>query len=79
MELKVQYFAIFREQTGCGEESIDTTAGTPGALFEVLRERHPGLQRFEHMQVAINDKMGHWDTPLCEGDAVLLFPPVAGG
>ena len=29
--------------------------------------------------VAINDAMAEWDAPLCDGDTVLLFPPVAGG
>ena len=30
-------------------------------------------------QVAINEVMADWETPVGDGDVVLLFPPVAGG
>lgn len=77
--LKVQYFALFREVTGRSEEQLTTTALDIEALFSELRERHPELQRFEQMKVAVNDEMADWQTVLSDGDAVLLFPPVAGG
>ena len=77
--LKVQYFALFSELTGLSEEQLTTTASDIQALFVELRERHPGLQQFEQMKVAVNDEMADWHTVLSDGDAVLLFPPVAGG
>jgi len=79
MELTVQYFALFREQVGHDQERLETEATTPGALFDELRRRHPGLERFEAMKVAVNDELSAWDRPLADGDTVLLFPPVAGG
>ena len=77
--LTVQYFALFRELAGRSEEQLTTTATDIQALFVELRERHPDLQRFEQMKVAVNDEMADWQTVLSDGDAVLLFPPVAGG
>lgn len=77
--LKVQYFALFRELTGRSEEQFSTSAVDVDALFVELRQRHPDLQRFEQMKVAVNDEMVDWHTLLSDGDVVLLFPPVAGG
>ena len=77
--LKVQYFALFREVAGRSEEQLTSTANDIEALFAELRQRHPGLQKFEQMKVAVNDEMADWKTVLNEGDTVLLFPPVAGG
>ena len=79
MRLTVQYFAIFRDQTGCAEESVDSNAASAADLFQELIARHPGLTRFEQMKVAVNDELCGWDSPLNDGDRVLLFPPVAGG
>ena len=79
MQLRVQYFALFREVTGHSEEQLTTSATDIEALFNELRDRHPALQRFEQMKVAVNDEMADWQTQLSEGDTVLLFPPVAGG
>ena len=78
-QLRVQYFALFRELTGLSEEQLTTNASDIEALFVELRERHPDLQRFEQMKVAVNDEMADWKTVLSDGDEVLLFPPVAGG
>lgn len=77
--LKVQYFALFRELTGLSTEQLTTAAVDIEALFVELRQRHPQLQRFEQMKVAVNDEMADWQTVLNDGDDVLLFPPVAGG
>ena len=79
MKNKVRYFALFREQTGCGSEGIDWQGGTAAELFQLMAEKHEALKTEAAALVAINDEMSGWETPLKEGDEVLFFPPVAGG
>ena len=79
MKIKVRYFALFREQAGCGSEDFDWSGGTAAELFQVMAEKHSRLKTEAAALVAINDEMAGWDTPLTDGDEVLFFPPVAGG
>lgn len=79
MNLKVRYFAIFREAVGTDSQAVSTSAGSAGELFAELSLKNPGLEGFEAALVAINDEMADWDSPLADGDEVLFFPPVAGG
>lgn len=79
MKIKVRYFALFREQTGCASENVDCAAGTAAELFQLMAEKHPSLKTEAAALVAINDEMAGWETSLVEADEVLFFPPVAGG
>lgn len=79
MQVHVSYFAAFREAAGVSSERIDTAARTAAALFAECTGRHPNLQRYTASLVAINDELSGWDAVLADGDAVLFFPPVAGG
>lgn len=77
--ITVRYFALFREQAGMGEERLATAATTARDVFEATRGRHRCPEPLGHCKVAINDEMADWDSPVADGDVVLLFPPVAGG
>jgi molybdopterin converting factor subunit 1 len=77
--ITVRYFAMFRENAGVAEETISTGAKTAGEVFEETRARHSSSEPTGHCKVAINDEMAEWDSPVNDGDSVLLFPPVAGG
>ena len=79
MKIKVRYFALFREQTGCATERVDCSVGTAAELFQLMAGKHPSLKTEAAALVAINDEMAGWETALVEGDEVLFFPPVAGG
>ena len=79
MQIKVRYFAAFREATGTESETVQSNAATPAELFTECGSRHESLQKYSTSLVAINDEMSDWTTPLDEGDEVLFFPPVAGG
>lgn len=77
--LRVQYYAILREQAGRNEETLDTTAATPAELYEELRRRHPFQLTATQLKVALNSEFSDWQTPLRHGDTVVFIPPVAGG
>lgn len=77
--LRVQYYAILREQAGRSEETLDTTASTPAELFDELRQRHPFQLNPAQLKVALNSEFSDWQTPLRHGDTVVFIPPVAGG
>jgi molybdopterin-guanine dinucleotide biosynthesis protein A len=77
--IKVQYFAILREQAGRSEETLSTRAQTPRDVYEELRLRYPFSLAPEMLRVAVNSEFSDWSRPLAEGDAVVFIPPVAGG
>jgi len=77
--ITVRYFAMFREHAGIAEEILSLNATTAHDVFEFTRERHGSTEPNGHCKVAINDQMADWDSPVYDGDTVLLFPPVAGG
>jgi len=79
MQIKVRYFALFREQAGCESESVDWPGGNLSSLFDLMAETHPQLQRQSAALVAVNDEMSDWAASVKEGDEILFFPPVAGG
>ncbi len=77
--VRVQYYAILREQAGRNDETLDTSAATPAELYAELRKRHPFQLAPEQLKVALNAEFGDWQTPLQHGDTVVFIPPVAGG
>lgn len=78
-EIRVQYFALLREQAGCRDETLTTLAATPRDLFAELTARHHFTLLPEHLKVAVNTEFSDWNRPLQAGDAVVFIPPVAGG
>jgi molybdopterin-guanine dinucleotide biosynthesis protein A len=78
-KVRVQYFALLREQAGRSDESLTTTAHTPRELYDELRKRYPFSLAPEMLRVAVNTEFGDWSQPLSDGDAVVFIPPVAGG
>ncbi len=77
--INVRYFAVFREHAGVGEETLELDAATAADVFAATRQRHGSAEPSVHCMVAINDVMADWESPVSDGDTVLLFPPVAGG
>jgi molybdopterin converting factor small subunit len=77
--VQVQYFALLREQAGCGEEKIATATDTPAALYDELKRRHGFTLSQEQLRVALNGDFAAWDEPLVDGARVFLMPPFAGG
>jgi molybdenum cofactor guanylyltransferase len=79
MQLKIQYYALMREQAGRSEETVETAAATPAALYAELKARHGFTLTAEQLKVAVNSEFAPWTQRLAAGDAVVFIPPVAGG
>jgi molybdopterin-guanine dinucleotide biosynthesis protein A len=77
--IRVQYFALLREQAGRSDEALTTAARTPRELYEELRKKYPFTLAPDMLRVAVNTEFGDWAQPLANGDAVVFIPPVAGG
>ena len=75
----VQYFAILREQRGATDETLETEAATPAALYDQLRARHGFTLPGARIRAAVNDEFVAATAPLRDGDRVVFIPPVAGG
>jgi molybdopterin converting factor subunit 1 len=79
MQLKIQYYALMREQAGRSEETVETSAATPSDLYGELSRRHGFTLAREQLKVAVNSEFSDWQRRLAAGDAVVFIPPVAGG
>jgi molybdopterin converting factor subunit 1 len=79
MRLEIRYYALLREQSGRSEESLDTAAATPAALYAELAGRYPFTLQARQLKVAVNGEFSDWSRALSAGDAVVFIPPVAGG
>jgi len=79
MQLKIQYYALMREQAGRSEESLETSAATPADLYGELMALHGFTLTREQLKVAVNSEFSDWSRPLRAGDSVVFIPPVAGG
>jgi molybdopterin-guanine dinucleotide biosynthesis protein A len=78
-QLKVQYYALLREQAGRRDDTVETQARNPRELYEELRKRRGLSLSPDMLRVAVNSEFGSWTQPLQDGDTVVFIPPVAGG
>ncbi|HEY0802965.1 MAG TPA: NTP transferase domain-containing protein [Steroidobacteraceae bacterium] len=79
MQLKIQYYALMREQAGRSEETLETSATTPAGLYDELVGRYGFTLSRDQLKVAVNSEFSDWSRQLRVGDAVVFIPPVAGG
>ncbi len=79
LKLRIQYFALMREQAGRSEETVETGAATPADLYAELTARYRFTLKREQLKVAVNSEFSDWSRPLAAGDDVVFIPPVAGG
>jgi molybdenum cofactor guanylyltransferase len=78
-QIRVQYYALLREQAGRSDETLTTSAHTPRELYDELRARYRFTLPADMLRVAINAEFADWSRPLEANDAVVFIPPVAGG
>jgi molybdopterin converting factor subunit 1 len=81
MQVRVLYFASFRDAAGRSEEDRRLPEGSRVVdLWEVLSREVPAFGRFPAMPPAAVNRLyqpGH--VPLEDGDEVAFLPPIAGG
>jgi sulfur-carrier protein len=85
VKIGLRYLVSVRDKTGLsGEEAVFPAGSTLGNLAAWLKERYGLSVPGPHVMAILNGR--GWgqhplgmDTPLEDGDAVSLFPPIAGG
>lgn len=77
--IQINYFALFREQRGLKEESLETGAETVGQLYDELQGRYCFTLPKSSLRAALNDEFCQWESALKAGDRIAFIPPVAGG
>ena len=78
-QIKIQYFALLKEERGLSAETVETSSKTVRDLFHELNNKHRFSLGTERLNVAVNDEFQPWDTSIKPGDTVVFIPPVAGG
>lgn len=81
VSVSVKLFAIYQEVYGCSELKLIFPAQTPvKAVFDRLLLEYPQLEQWRTVtRFGINFQFVDPDTPLQDGDEVVLVPPVSGG
>lgn len=79
MNVTVCYFGLLAERRRLTDETVDTAATTPAALYAELDAAHGLGLSIRGMRAAVNDEFVPWDHPLTAGDRVALLPPMSGG
>ncbi|HEV8611244.1 MAG TPA: MoaD/ThiS family protein [Thermoanaerobaculia bacterium] len=81
MQVRVLYFASFRDAAGRKEEPRELPEGSRVEdLWTDLARSVPAFSRFPTIPpAAVNREYVAPDTILAEGDEVAFLPPVAGG
>lgn len=77
--VRIQYFALLREQRGLASESLETACADAAALYRELATRHGFTLPVDRLRVAINGTFAPWPAPIKNGDEIVFIPPVAGG
>lgn len=83
--VNILYFAALREQLGRDSQQVTLSANNVpvAALVQELRQRDARLDDVfsatPRIRVAINQKLGGFDTCVQPGDELAFFPPMTGG
>ena len=81
VQIRVLYFAVFRERLGRDAESLELAEGaTVEDAIATLATRHAVIAQLRgKFRVAVNEAFADDATVLVERDELVLIPPVAGG
>ncbi|MEL6810972.1 MAG: MoaD/ThiS family protein [Bacteroidota bacterium] len=77
MNIKLMYFGMLAEVTGCSEENLRTEATHIAELKEILLEKYPELQS-KDFRIAQDEELVSGEVVL-NGSQIALLPPFSGG
>jgi molybdopterin synthase sulfur carrier subunit len=79
--ITVKLFAVYQEAYGVPELTLEMPVGaTVAGVRDRLLAEHPELAQWRDVtRFGINLQFVDPETPLTEGDEVVLIPPVSGG
>jgi molybdopterin converting factor subunit 1 len=81
MRVRVLFFGVLKDITGCAEEALEVPDGTTLAgVFAIYSQRFETLgERRSSTLFARNQEFANADTVLTDDDEVAFLPPVSGG
>lgn len=81
MTVTLKLFAVYQETLGVPEKRLTLPVGTTvGEVRDRLLADYPTLSRWRDLtRFGLNLQFVEADTPLKEGDELVLIPPVSGG
>ena len=81
IQVTVKLFAAYQEAYGVPEMVLEIPKGTPVAqVCDRLISERPELNKWRELtRFGVNFNFVEPDTPLQDGDEVVLIPPVSGG
>ena len=78
--MKIIAFGMAADLVGGRELEFDVPLPvTADELLVALRNYFPRLNELPSLRLAVNETYAEADTPIREGDEVVLIPPVSGG
>ena len=77
MEIRIRYFGVIAEKTGCFEEEISIDNGRVTDLLALVIDKYPKLETAD-FSVA-QDKIIVDDTMKLNGKEIAILPPFSGG
>ncbi|MGQ4649189.1 MoaD/ThiS family protein [Lyngbya aestuarii] len=81
VKVTVKLFAAYQEAYRVPELTLEFPTGTSVLeVQELLIKEHPELEPWRNLtRFGVNLQFAQPDTILCQGDEVVLIPPVSGG
>jgi molybdopterin converting factor small subunit len=79
MRVRVKFFAMCRELSGCDEAVLEVSGSSEDAFWASLLAAYPPLEKLKaYSRLAVNQEYAV-HPELREGDEVCIIPPVSGG
>lgn len=77
MEIRIRYFGVIAEKTGCFEEEFSIDNGRVLDLIALVIDKYPKLETADFSvaqdKIIVNDKI------MLNGAEIALLPPFSGG
>jgi molybdopterin synthase sulfur carrier subunit len=75
---KILFFAHLRDAVGQDSVEMNVSGKSVAEVKQIVSETY-GLQKLDHVMVAINEEFATDSEKIQEGDTIAFIPPVSGG